>query len=95
MDNYQPKPLDVDGVNLPEEVALLAEELSENTHEVWAQGKMEEGWTYGEKLDTAKKTHPSLVPYCELSEAQKDYDRRTSLGALKFVLAKGFKIVKE
>ena len=95
MKNYVPKPLDTDGVEMNAELSALAESLAKNVHEVWAAGKLAEGWSYGETLDEVQKKHPSLVPYEELSESQKDYDRRTSQQTLKFVLASGFEIRKK
>lgn len=95
MKEYVPKPLDTAAINISDELKELAEAMAKNTHEVWAAGKLAEGWTYGERLDAEKKTHPSLIEYEALSESQKDYDRRTSLETLKFVLATGFEIVKK
>ncbi len=42
-----------------------------------------------------KKTHPCLVPYEELPEIEKDYDRNTAIGTLKLIQALGFDIVKK
>ncbi len=55
---------------------------------------MAEGWRYGPRRDDAKKCHPSLVPYKDLSESEKDYDRNTALETLKVILALGYKISK-
>ena len=32
------------------------------------------------------KTHPCLVPYEELPEEEKEYDRKTSIGTLKLII---------
>ena len=92
---YKPNPIDTSNINLPEELLALAEKLAENTHEVWAQGRIAEGWTYGEERDDATKKHPCLVPYSELPESEKEYDRRTSLETLKCVIKLGYKIKKK
>ena len=92
MGNYIPKPRDLSHVQLPDEVAALAEVLSENTHEMWAQLRVTEGWTYGEMRNETLKQHPGLVPYDELDEEEKAYDRATALSAIKFILAEGFEI---
>ncbi len=92
---YIPAPIDTSDVIVDGEILALAEVLAENTHEVWAQGRMSEGWVYGEKTDPERKTHCQLVPYDELSESEKDYDRRTSLEALKVLLKLGFSIEKK
>ena len=93
--NYIPQPIDTKGVVLPNELNALAEEIAKNVHEVWSEGRMKEGWTYGEKRDDARKLHPCLVPYEELTETEKEYDRNTSQETLKLIMKLGFKIVKE
>ena len=91
---YDPQPIDTSDVKLDADITALGEQIAANTHDVWARGKLDEGWTYADTLDRDKKTHPLLVPYEELSESDKDYDRRTSEEALKLVLKLGFDIVK-
>ena len=93
--NYIPKPIDTTGVALPKELNDLAEEIAKNVHEVWSEGRMKDGWTYGEERDDAKKHHPCLVPYEDLTETEKEYDRNTSQETLKLIMKLGFKIVKE
>ena len=93
--NYIPQPVDTKGVVLPKELNALAEEIAKNVHEVWSEGRMKEGWTYGEKRDDARKHHPCLVPYENLTETEKEYDRNTSQETLKLIMKLGFKIVKE
>lgn len=95
MKAYVPKPIDTSDVEVGKDITDLAEKLAENTHEVWAAGKLAEGWKYDEKLDREKKTHPLLVPYGELAESDKDYDRRTSLETLKLLMKLGYKIEKK
>ena len=90
--NYIPQPIDTTGVGLPKELEPLAEEMAKNVHEVWSAGRMADGWTYGETRDDVRKTHPCLVPYEELPESEKEYDRRTSVETLKFILLKGYTI---
>ena len=90
--NYIPKPLDTTHVTLSSELAALVEQLAENTHEVWAQQRIKDGWTWGPKRDDQEKRHPGLVPYMKLSESEKDYDRVVSSGVLKAILALGYRI---
>ena len=92
--SYQPRPFDTSAVQLPPELIALRELLAENTHENRSAQRMKDGWTYGPKRDDALKQHPGLVPYIELSEAEKDYDRRTSEEALKTIIACGFQIAQ-
>ena len=91
---YTPNPIDTAGVDLPPSLLELTEQIAENVHDVWAQSRIAQGWTYGEKRDDDKKTHPCLVPYGELPEGEKIYDRETALGTLKLILSLGYTISK-
>lgn len=95
MSAYTPRPIDTTNIVVAEDIKELQEILAKNTHEVWSKGRMDEGWVYGEILSYENKTHPSLIPYEELSESEKDYDRRTSQETLKVILSMGYKITKE
>ena len=92
--NYTPEPVDTEGVIVPEELMELVEEMSRNVHEVWAKSRMDQGWSWGPQRDDELKTHPDLVPYDELTEEEKDYDRDTSMETIKLILKLGFKITK-
>lgn len=89
---YKPQPIDTTDVVLPEDLKPLIEKMAKNVHEVWAESRLSQGWTYGDKRDDEKKTHPCLVPYEELPEVEKEYDRNTSIGTLKLIMKLGFKI---
>ena len=91
---YNPKPINTEDVRLSEDILELCEKIAKNTHEVWSANRMADGWTYGEKRDDEKKLHPCLVPYEELSESEKQYDRDTSMQTLKLVVKLGYKIIK-
>lgn len=93
--NYTPHPIDTKGVTLPKGLEVLAENIAENVHEVWSAGRMKDGWTYGDERNDTEKKHPCLVPYEELSEEEKAYDRNTSQETLKLIIKLGFKITKE
>ena len=91
---YVPRPIDTSSVELPEELLRLGELLAKNTHDVWARQRIREGWVYGELRDAEQKTHPDLVPYEELPEGEKQYDRSTSMETLRVILSLGYRIVK-
>ena len=96
MDNkYNPNPFDTSTIELTEDLLLLSESLARNVHEVWSKGRIDDGWKYGKTRNDELKTHPSLISYDELSEEEKDYDRRTSQETLKFIIAHGFSIDKK
>ncbi len=92
---YQPKPIDTSHVVLPNELLELMEKIAENVHENWALARVEQGWVYGPNRDDEKKTTPCLVPYGDLSEQEKEYDRNTALETLKLIVALGYTIGKE
>ena len=91
---YTPNPIDTKDITLPEELLALTEQIAENVHDVWACGRIAEGWTYGNAKDPEKKTTPLLVPYGELSDSEKDYDRNTALETLKLIVKLGYSIKK-
>lgn len=91
---YIPNPLDTSDVKLPDELETLVEQMAKNVHEVWAETRIKQGWTYGEQRDDKLKTHPCLVSYEELPEDEKEYDRNTALGTLKLITKLGFRIIK-
>jgi hypothetical protein len=56
----------------PEEVEILGR----MEHDRWMDDLRKRGWRYAPgKKDPAKKTHPCLVPWEQLSDEVKDYDR--------------------
>lgn len=98
MDNhkkeYIPKPIDTSDIVVPAELTELLETLAENTHDIWALGRMKDNWKYGPKRDDEKKENPCLVPYGELPDSEKEYDRNTSMETLKLIMKLGYKIEK-
>lgn len=94
MNKYNPSPIDTSKIILPSELEVLMEEIAKNVHEVWAAGRVSEGWVFGEERNTELKTTPCLVPYEQLPENEKDYDRNTALETLKVIYKLGYKICK-
>ena len=95
MKKYNPKPMCLDTIVLTKDLERLVEQLAMNVHEVWASSRISQGWVYGEQRDDEKKTHPCLVPYEELPEEEKEYDRNTAISTLKFIMKIGYRITKE
>ena len=91
---YIPQPIDTNDVKLPQDLEPLVEQMSKNVHEVWAETRISQGWIYGEQRNDELKTHPCLIPYEELPEEEREYDRNTSIGTLKLIMKLGFKICK-
>lgn len=92
--SYRPTPRDTSSVKLPREISELTELLAKNTHDNWSKQRIAEGWRHGPKRDDAKKEHPSLIPYEQLSESEKQYDRTTAMETIKTILALGYRIEK-
>ena len=91
---YTPRPINTEDVILSEDLLKLTEDIAANVHDVWAEGRIAEGWTFGEVKDAEKKTTPLLIPYDELPESEKEYDRNTALETLKLIIKMGYKIEK-
>ncbi len=93
--SYRPSPLDLSDVPLPDSLMELTEAIAENTHEVWSLSRMSEGWAYGPERDDAHLKHPDLLPYSDLTEGEKEYDRATAMNAIKLIVKLGYKIEKQ
>mgnify|MGYP003293924432 CR=1 FL=1 len=79
---------------MSKELNELVEQMAKNVHEVWAQTRIEQGWTYGVERNDTLKQHPCLVPYEDLPEDERVYDRNTAISTLKLISKLGFKIEK-
>ena len=95
MKPYIPQPIDTSSIELTGELSALTEKLAQNVHEIWAQGRIAEGWKYGETRNDKLKLHPCLRPYGQLPESERAYDRNTAIETLKVIQVLGFKISKE
>lgn len=91
---YIPKPVDTGSISLPAELEQLQEKIAENVHENWSAGRIADGWRYGPERNDAQKLTPCLVPYDQLSEEEKDFDRTTAMQTLKLIVALGYTITK-
>lgn len=89
---YKPNPINTSDINLPEELEELRERIAENVHDIWAKQRINQGWTYGQSRNDSLKKHPCLVPYQDLPETEKEYDRSTAMETLKLILKLGWEI---
>ena len=92
---YEPSPIDLDDVELSEDLSELQEAIAENAHEIWAKNRRDQGWSYGPERNDQKKETPDMIPYCNLPESEKLYDREMAMQTLKLVKKLGFEIVKK
>jgi class 3 adenylate cyclase len=88
--HYKPGPIDTLRVALSPEIAQLSEMLAKNAHENWAKLRIAEGWHYGSHRDDERKEHPNLVPYEQLPELERQYDRQIAMESIKALLAMGY-----
>ena len=89
---YEPYPIALDDVTLDEDLTELQEAIAENAHEIWAKARTEQGWRYGPARNDQKKETPDMVPYCNLPESEKLYDREMAMQTLKLVKKLGFEV---
>lgn len=92
---YEPSPISLDDIILSDDLAELKEAIAENAHEIWAKARTDQGWTYGPERNDAKKETPDMIPYCNLPESEKLYDREMAMQTLKLVKKLGFEIRKK
>lgn len=92
---YYPKLIDLQHISLPSGYEELREAIAENAHDMWARERQSEGWSYGPKRDDAKLETPDMVPYSELPDSERQYDRVMAADTLKLLIALGYKIEKE
>jgi hypothetical protein len=87
--------LDLSGIELEPELDELREAIAENAHEVWAFNRKKEGWSYGPRRDDALKQTPDMVPYSQLPESEKQYDREMAINTIKLLKKLGYEIIKK
>jgi hypothetical protein len=94
MRDYRPHPRVRDTAALGIDLTELIEALAAHAHDEWAAQRLSDGWVWGESRCDIKKTHPCLVPYDQLPDTEKAYDRKMVLGTLGVVAELGYRLVK-
>ena len=92
MATYTPAPIPTDDVELPDELTELVERLAASNHDHWALQRIRDGWRHGSERNDDAKSHPDLVPYDELPEGEKEYDRLSVVETLKAIVSLGYEI---
>lgn len=95
MVNYKPQPIDTSQIQLSGDILDQIELLAKNAHDVWAQQRFAEGWTWGPERNDPQKKSPNLIPYEKLPESEKEYDRQMTILTIKAMAALGYKIEKK
>jgi class 3 adenylate cyclase len=88
----EPTPTDLTRTTVGPDISELREALARSVHETWVRLRTAEGWRRGPTRDDGRKEHPDLVPFEELPESEREYDRQTALTTLKTLLALGYTI---
>lgn len=81
----------------PDRFAFTAEEielLSRMEHDRWWKDREAAGWTYAPEKDVRRRKSPYLVPWEELPEAIREYDRVVVRGIPAFLARAGFRVVR-
>ncbi|HYN79681.1 MAG TPA: RyR domain-containing protein [Lamprocystis sp. (in: g-proteobacteria)] len=73
---------------------LEAERLAVIEHLRWAADRHLDGWGYAPVRDNARRYHPQLIPYPELSEPMKDLDRFAVRGVPTLLARSGLGVVR-
>ena len=81
-----------------EEVLRLGEDqvelLARREHERWCEERERDGWTLGPHKSTEHKVTPYLVPYEELSEEVREYDREPVRTMASLLRSAGFALCR-
>lgn len=91
---YRPLSDGMERIELDPGLEEQLDSIARNVHDAWARERLLQGWRYGPSLDREAKTHPSLVPYEELSEQERQLDLSTARQVLKSLLSLGYRIEK-
>nr|XP_049707637.1 ryanodine receptor isoform X49 [Helicoverpa armigera] len=87
---YKPAPLDLSAVTLTPKMDELVDQLAENTHNLWARERIQQGWTYGLNEDSDMHRSPHLVPYPKVDDAIKKANRDTASETVRTLLVYGY-----
>jgi class 3 adenylate cyclase len=74
--------------------AQQLEELAVREHLRWMSERQRQGWVYGPVRDNARKHHPSIIPWGDLSEGEKQKDRDTVINLPALIAKAGFRVRK-
>src|SRR5687768_609127 len=88
--DYVPSPLDTSQIKLTDDIIKLNDLLAKNAHDNLAQMRIFQGWKFGSIRDESKKEHPGLIPYKDLPEPEKEFNRSTALETIKMLLSLGY-----
>ncbi|KAK4873043.1 hypothetical protein RN001_015072 [Aquatica leii] len=89
---YKPAPLDLSAIVLTPRMEELVDQLAENTHNLWAKERIQQGWTYGLNEDPDLRRSPHLVHYSKVDDAIKKANRDTASETVRTLLVYGYNL---
>ena len=93
MEPFVPTPIDISSVTLPHHALDIQPKFAENLHELWAQRKIELGWSYGETRSEIHRKHQFLNSFDKLPQAEKQYNMNLAIDTMKAVEALGYHLI--
>ncbi|WP_190275872.1 protein kinase domain-containing protein [Thiorhodovibrio frisius] len=74
---------------------VVLEQLAEAVHIAYVTERTAQGWRYGPVRDDARKENPTLIPYSELSEEEKELDRVSARQTIHALRKLGYILARE
>jgi hypothetical protein len=90
---YNPRPIDTSGIIVPNSLSELSEKLAANAHDVWAIGRIRDGWHYGPYRDDDARLNPCLMAYDQLPASEQEFDLSMVAATIRSIIALGYEIV--
>ncbi|XP_054615531.1 ryanodine receptor 2 isoform X15 [Dunckerocampus dactyliophorus] len=90
--NFTPQPADTATVTIPEKLDQVIARYAEHNHEKWCFEKFSNGWSYGENICEASRSHNLLKPFKGLAEKDKEVYCGPIRESLKTMLCWGWSI---
>jgi RyR domain len=90
---YNPRPIDTSGITVPDSLTELSDRLAANAHDVWAIGRIRDGWQYGPYRDDNAKQNPCLLDFDQLPAREQEFDRNMVAATIRSIIALGYQII--
>ncbi len=85
---------DADGQEITQLDDDTIEQYAILEHDDWMEGKIKDGWSYASTRDDSQKKHNCLVPWSQLSEMYKEYDRDVARNVIRLAAMVDMKVIK-
>ena len=85
---------EADGESIQQFDQETIEQYAIEEHDDWMSGKIKDGWSYAPTRDDIQKKHNCLVPWSQLSDMYKEYDRDVAKNVIKLAAMVNMKVIK-